>query len=56
MKKQEVKPDAREEQFRRLLGHVCAYCGILKSDRPPTWCVRSHEGYEAKQAKLEGER
>lgn len=42
----------REKDLRRLLEHVCAYCGRLKSERPPEWCVRAHEVHEVQQGRL----
>jgi len=43
----------REDDLKRLLGFLCAYCGRPKSERPPEWCVRSHEGWEASLREVE---
>lgn len=34
------------------LEHVCAYCGRTKAERPPVWCARAHEVWNAKQYEL----
>lgn len=26
---------------------LCPYCGYRNTQRPPAWCVRRHEEYEA---------
>lgn len=41
-----------DQEFMRHLDHRCAYCGLGKSERPPLWCVRRHEGWEADQYRL----
>lgn len=42
----------KERDLRGLLEFRCAYCGGFKSERPPEWCVRAHEGYDKQQADL----
>lgn len=39
----------KERDLRTLLEFRCAYCGGFKSDRPPVWCFRRHEGFDAAQ-------
>lgn len=46
------KRSKKERVLRDLLEFRCAYCGGFKSERPPTWCHRAHEGYDAKQQAL----
>ena len=45
----------KERSLKRLLEHICAYCGYSKSDRPPLWCVREHEVWSTKQDKLKAD-